>query len=229
MNAHPNSQTSTNTGDLPLVEPLTGVPLCEFPQNSELPEGCKLLEGLEDNDLYQVECREVTYVTRMLADGTSCPRKLYVLIPSTKDPIRAAYGAGGYPCIVFCQGSAFHTQNIYGHFTDHVRLAEKGFVVASVQYRESDLAPFPAQEQDFKTAVRYLRAHAAEFHLDPNRIGFWGDSSGAHTVLMAGFTAGLTNPKIQAEGETIELDTPDYGEFSAEPSCIVDWYGPTDF
>lgn len=210
-----------------LVAPTPDIPLPEFPRNEELPEGCLLLEGTVDDDRMQVECRELTYVTRTLADGSPCSRNLYVLIPSSKDPIYARYETDGYPCIVFCQGSAWRRQNLYGHFTDHVRLAERGFVVACVQYRESDLAPFPAQMQDFKTAVRYLRAHASELHIDPERLGFWGDSSGGHTVLMATLTA--EGPAtVQAEGETIELDTSEYQEFDCAPCCVVDWYGPTD-
>ena len=210
-----------------LITPTPKVPLAEFPRNEELPVGCFLLEGTADDDCLQVECRELAYVTRTLADGSTYPLKLYVLIPSSKDPIYARYETDGYPCVVFCQGSAWHRQNLYGHFTDHVRLAERGFVVACVQYRESDLAPFPAQMQDFKTAVRYLRAHAAELHINPDRLGFWGDSSGAHTVLMAALTA--EGPAFaQAEGENIDLDTPDYQEYSCTSRCVVDWYGPAD-
>ncbi|MBR1829120.1 MAG: alpha/beta hydrolase [Atopobiaceae bacterium] len=210
----------------PYTEPLSGVPLDQFPQSPLLPKGCQILEGLADDDLYQVEFREMTYVTRTLEDGSACPRSLYVLIPSSKDPIKASYGKDGYPCVVFCQGSGWRTQHIYGHFADHVRLAERGFVVASVQYRESSLAPFPAQMQDFKTAVRFLRAHADELHIDPARMAAWGDSSGAHTVLMASFTA--EGPAtISVEGETIALDTPIYADQMASVSCVVDWYGPT--
>ena len=210
-----------------LVAPTPHIPLAEFPRNEELPTGCLLLEGTADDDRLQVECSELTYVTRVLEDGSTCQRKLYVLVPSSKDPIYARYEADGYPCVVFCQGSGWRHQHLYGHLTDHVRLAERGFVVACVQYRESDLAPFPAQMQDFKTAVRYLRAHAAEFHIDSERIGFWGDSSGAHTVLMASFTA--EGPaSVQVEGESIDLDTPDYQEYSCTPRCVVDWYGPAD-
>lgn len=210
-----------------LIAPTPDIPLSEFPRNEELPEGCRLLEGTTDDDRLQVEYRELTYVTRTLADGTPCPRRMYVLIPSSQDPIYANYEASGYPCVVFCQGSAWHRQHLHGHLTDHMRLAERGFVVACVQYRESELAPFPAQMQDFKTAVRYLRAHAAELHLDPERLGFWGDSSGAHTVLMATLTA--EGPaSVQVEGETLELDTPDYAEWGCVPRCVVDWYGPTE-
>lgn len=209
----------------PYIEPTTA-PLASFPRNESLPEGCVELTGLTDDEDYQVECREVTYVTRTLADGTACPRKLYALIPSSKDPIKASYGVDGYPCVVFVQGSAWHTQHLYAHFTDHVRLCSHGFVVVCVQYRESDLAPFPAQMQDAKTAVRFVRSHAAKLHVDRRRIALWGDSSGAHTALLAAFTAGLSAPTKEAEGRVLELDTPDYGEMSAEVACVVDWYGP---
>lgn len=209
----------------PYVRPISDVPLSEFPQ-SHAPAGCKTLDTPADTDLYQVEYREFTYVTRTLAGGTSCPRKLYVLIPSTKDPIKARYAKEGHPCVVYVQGSAWHTQNIYAHFSDHVRLCEKGYVVASVQYRESDLAPFPAQMQDAKTAIRYLRAHAGELHIDQSRMALWGDSSGAHTALMAAFTAHGPATAI-AEGETVDLDTPDLAEQDAGVACVIDWYGPT--
>ena len=210
----------------PYVEPLT-VALHDFPRSEALPEGCIELDDLADDDSYQVECRELTYVTRTLADGSPCPRKLYALVPSSKDPIKASYGAAGFPCVVFVQGSAWRKQHIYAHFADHVRLCSHGFVVVCVQYRESELAPFPAQMQDAKTAVRFVRAHANELHVDPTRVALWGDSSGAHTALLAAFTAGMSTQVAEAEGRAIDLDTPDYGEESAEVACVVDWYGPT--
>lgn len=207
----------------PYVEPIPNVPLQEFPQ-SELPEGCTAVDLPPDNGLYQVEYHEVTYVVRKMDNGCHCPRKMYVLVPIGTDPIHAIHNKT-FPCVVFVQGSAWRTQNLYGHFTDLVRLAEKGFVVACVQYRETSIAPFPAQEQDVKTAIRYLRAHASEFMLDPERIGLWGDSSGAHTAALVAFTAdGPASVKV--EGRSFALDTSDYGDQSAEVSCVVDWYGP---
>ena len=210
----------------PYVKPLS-VALDDFPRIEVVPEGCIELDGLVDDDSYQVECRELTYVTRVLAGGSPCPRKLYVLVPSSQDPIKASYGAAGFPCVVFVQGSAWRRQHLYAHFADHVRLCSHGFVVVCVQYRESDLAPFPAQMQDAKSAVRFVRARAKELHVDPMRVALWGDSSGAHTALLAAFTAGMATQGVEAEGRLIDLDTPDYGEQSAEVSCVVDWYGPT--
>lgn len=86
-----------------------------------------------------------------------------------------------------------------------------------IQYRPSDIAPFPAQMQDAKTAIRFLKKHAEEYHIDPEHMAVAGDSSGAHTALMVGFT-GDDAP-----------DTDLYGEYSAKVNCIVDSYGPTVF
>lgn len=99
----------------------------------------------------------------------------------------------------------------------YTRLSEKGYAVVVPEYRPSTVAPFPAQMQDCKTAIRYVRRNAERLGFDPGRIALFGDSAGGHTVLVAGFT-GDAAP-----------DTPEYAETSAEVSCIVDWYGPTDF
>jgi acetyl esterase/lipase len=68
-------------------------------------------------------------------------------------------------------------------------LAEQGFATASIDYRPSTAAPFPAQIDDVRAAVHFLRAHAAEYHLDPDRFGIWGESSGGHLAALLG-TAG---------------------------------------
>ena len=82
------------------------------------------------------------------------------------------------------QGSAFHEQWLCNNIPRHLRLAQKGYVVAVIQYRPSDIAPFPAQMQDAKTAIRFLKKHAEEYHIDPEHMAVAGDSSGAHTALM---------------------------------------------
>lgn len=68
------------------------------------------------------------------------------------------------------------------------RLAQKGFVTGILQYRESALAAFPAPVEDAKTGIRFLRAHATEFKIDPTNIFILGDSSGGHTALLTAFT-----------------------------------------
>ena len=57
-----------------------------------------------------------------------------------------------------------------------------------VEHRESDLAPFPAQVIDVKTAIRFLRLNGRNYHIDTDKIALWGDSSGAHSALIAGIT-----------------------------------------
>ncbi|MCL2059995.1 MAG: alpha/beta hydrolase [Oscillospiraceae bacterium] len=111
---------------------------------------------------------------------------LQILRPSASG---GQQGAGEkLPLIMFVQGSAWHKQNVYGNIPQLARFAMRGFVIAFVEYRESDIAPFPAQARDCKAAVRYMRAHAGEYGVDADNIFLWGDSSGGHTVLMAGIT-----------------------------------------
>lgn len=95
-----------------------------------------------------------------------------------------------------------------------------GFAVASVEYRFTNRAPFPAQIHDCKAAVRFLRAKAKEYNLDPDRFGAWGASAGGHLVALLGTTGG------NAECEGAELGN---AEFSSAVQCVCDWFGPTDF
>jgi len=94
---------------------------------------------------------------------------------------------------------------------------QKGYAVASINYRLSQHAIFPAQIEDCKAAVRWLRAHAKENNLAPNRFAVWGASAGGHLVALLG-TAG-------------EVNTFDAGENLDVPSrvqAVVDFFGPTD-
>jgi acetyl esterase/lipase len=97
--------------------------------------------------------------------------------------------------------------------------AEKGFAMASIEYRLSGEALFPAQIHDVKTAIRWLRSVADEYHLDSDRIGLWGSSAGGHLAALAGTT-----------GSGI-LEGLEYGfeEYSSDVQAVVDGYGPTDF
>ncbi|HEX4072587.1 MAG TPA: alpha/beta hydrolase [Planctomycetaceae bacterium] len=79
--------------------------------------------------------------------------------------------------------SSFDVQRTPGNIID---FAAAGFVAASVNYRLSREAPFPAGLYDCQAAVRWLRAHAGEYHLDPNRIGAYGNSAGGHLALLLG-------------------------------------------
>ncbi len=97
-------------------------------------------------------------------------------------------------------------------------MVKKGWVVASLNYRFSQHAVFPAQLEDCKAALRFLRAHAAEYHIDKSRVVVWGSSAGGHLVALLGVT-----------GQTKEFDVGANLEQSSAVSCVIDWYGPTDF
>jgi acetyl esterase/lipase len=98
-------------------------------------------------------------------------------------------------------------------------LLKDGIAIASITYRFSQQAIFPAQLQDCKAAVRWLRAHAGEFGLDPNRIGAAGTSAGGHLVALLGTTA--QHPELEgSEGNLNE---------SSQVQAVVDLCGPTDF
>jgi len=97
-------------------------------------------------------------------------------------------------------------------------LLQFGYAVASVEYRFSQDAVWPAQIQDCKAAIRWLRLHAAENNIDPNRIGVWGASAGGHLVAMLGVT-----------GTVPDFDTPANAGVSSAVQCVIDCFGPTDF
>jgi acetyl esterase/lipase len=122
-----------------------------------------------------------------------------------------------WPLVVFVQGSAWKRQNLDANLAPLSWIARQGYAVAIVEYRPSETAPFPAQIQDAKTAIRYLRKNAGQFSIDPQEIVIWGDSSGGHTAVMAGIT-----------WQDKQLDTGLYNEYSCQVKGIIDYYGPTD-
>ena len=122
-----------------------------------------------------------------------------------------------YPAILYVQGSAWMKQDNYKRLGVMARLAQRGYVTAILQYRESSIASYPAPVEDAKTGVRFLRMHAEEYHIDPENIVIMGDSSGGHTALAAGITA-----------EEDCMDTEIYSGVSCSVKAIVDLYGVTD-
>lgn len=94
------------------------------------------------------------------------------------------------------------------------------YAIASVEYRLSDVAVFPAQIHDVKAAVRWLRAHAHDYGFDPQRFGAWGSSAGGHLVTLLGVSCG---------NEDLEGTVGDYLDESSCVQAVCDFYGPTDF
>ena len=128
--------------------------------------------------------------------------------------------ANGYqtklPLVVWIFGGAF----LVGSKDDTVplELLPQGYAVASIGYRLSSDAKFPAQVEDCKAAIRWLRANAARFALDPERFAVFGESAGGYLAAMLGTT-----------GDVKAFDVGDNLEHSSRVQAVVDFYGPTDF
>lgn len=94
---------------------------------------------------------------------------------------------------------------------------ERGYAIASINYRLSGHAVFPAQIEDCKAAIRWLRAHAAQYQIDPTRFGVWGSSAGGHLAALVGTC-----------GNAKTLDVGEHLDQSSRVQAVCDYYGPTD-
>ncbi|KPV60136.1 peptidase S9 [Paenibacillus sp. A3] len=141
-----------------------------------------------------------------------------------RNPMDALFHREGnqetYPLIIYLQGCGWgwSEQDTFAFVPQLAEFAKLGYVVASVQYRGSGEAIFPAQIQDVRTAVRFLKAHASQYNIDPRRVGVWGDSSGGHLALLLGL----------AEGEEAFEGDREYLYESSSVQAVVDWFGPTN-
>jgi len=121
------------------------------------------------------------------------------------------------PVIVWIHGGGWEAGSKEG--CPAVAFAGKGYAVASINYRFSQDAIFPAQIEDCKAAIRWLRAHATKYSLDPRHIGVGGDSAGGHLVALLGTSGDVK--ELEGTGGNLEQ--------SSRVQCVLDWYGPTDF
>ena len=122
------------------------------------------------------------------------------------------------PLIVFVQGSGWTFPNINKQIPQLSQYARAGFAVATITHRNAAKGhAFPAYLEDTKTAIRYLRAHAQEYAIDPERVCIYGTSSGGNTALLVGLT-----------GDDPRFKTEEYKEYSDKVQCVVECFGPTD-
>ena len=127
--------------------------------------------------------------------------------------------AGPMPVVVYIHGGAWRggsKNNMPGLCT---ALAQQGYFCASIEYRLSQEAIYPAQIEDCKCAIRFLRAHAKEYKINPDRIGVWGHSAGGHLVALLG----VTGDAKDLEGKGGWQDQP------SRVQAVVDCFGPADF
>jgi acetyl esterase/lipase len=173
---------------------LTGVTLAQpkrAGQNAVAPpEGTKIL-------------RDVPYVK-----GGGKSQSLDLLVPPN--------AAKKMPLVIWIHGGGWKSGDKANN--PGAPLVRLGYVVASINYRLSDEAQWPAQINDCKAAVRWLRAHAEEYHIDPDHVGVWGGSAGGHLVAMLG-----------TSGDVKELEGDEGNEkFSSRVQAVCDFFGPSD-
>jgi len=176
------------------------------------------------------------------AEGTefNSAKRLYDSVPETVEFIKdIEFGKGGgkplhltiarpkkkpsglMPAVVYVHGGGWRANDKDGsHFTDKIlMLAENGFFAVSINYRLSGEAGFPSAIEDTKCAVRFVRAHAKEYQIDPTHIGAWGESAGGHLVALIG----TSDAKAGLEGGG------GWADQSSRVQAVVDYYGPADF
>ena len=147
----------------------------------------------------------------------SRPLELDLYLPPTGDPV---------PVVVFLHGGGWRLGSRHGAGpmyrgadpTPFEQVAQAGVAVASVDYRLSGEATWPAQLHDAKAAVRWLRTRAADLGIDPDRIAAWGESAGGHLAQLLGLTGG----DAALEGDVGIVGT------SSRVSAVVAWYAPSD-
>jgi acetyl esterase/lipase len=128
------------------------------------------------------------------------------------------------PLIIYIHGGGWmggHTRQsaAFSNFPQVLAsLASEGFVVASLEYRLSGEAKFPAQLQDVRAAIRFLKANAAKYGIDPTKVALWGGSAGGHLAALGGLSCGAPgiDDKPQPAG-------------SECVQAVVSWYGVFDF
>lgn len=150
--------------------------------------------------------RDIVYA---VVAGSKLPLDLYI-------PEKAAAKGKTLPVVVWLHGGGWKggskgSGGIARGLVDH------GYALVDVEYRLSDEALFPAQVQDCKAAIRWIRANADKYGLDPDHIGAMGRSAGGHLVAFLG-----------TSGDTKEFDTDSNAGYSSRVQAVVDLWGPTD-
>jgi acetyl esterase/lipase len=135
-------------------------------------------------------------------DGEGKPQGLDLYLPNKES-------AKPLPVVVWVHGGGWMNGSKQKPKADY--LAEHGYAVASIDFRQSQDAMWPAQINDCRVAIRWLRSHSKNYHLNPEKIGVWGSSSGGHLVALMGTLPYDPNEKI-----------------SSRVQAVCDWYGPTD-
>jgi len=149
--------------------------------------------------------------------------RLDIYLPEVKKPT--------YPVVVVIYGSAWFGNNLKG--TDLATLGkallDAGFAIVMPNHRSSADAKFPAQINDIKAVIRFIRANAGNYQLDTSFVGITGSSSGGHLAALAGTSRFVKHYTIGSTTYDLEGNLGQYLTYSSAVDAVVDWFGPTDF
>lgn len=146
--------------------------------------------------------------------ATGTELTLDILTPDTMDDDSESR----FPLVVFIQGSAWEFPDTNYEIPQLSHISQAGYVVATVTHRNiRDGHPAPAFLKDVKTAIRFLRTNAAQYHIDSERVYAFGTSSGGNTSLLLGLT-----------GDMEEFRTEEYPDVSDHVDAVIDCFGPTE-
>lgn len=131
-------------------------------------------------------------------------------------------GKGPFPVVIDIHGGAFMVGNSRTHFEGDIinSCVNHGYAVVSINYRLSGEARFPRAVNDVKAAVRFVRANAAKYNFNPNKIVAWGGSAGGNLAAMLGTTGNVDN---------LNGDNTENLAYSSSVQAVIDWFGPCDF
>jgi acetyl esterase/lipase len=159
---------------------------------------------------------EPTALARSYTDvpyaSISAAQRLDLYLPAT--------GSGPFPLVIWIHGGGWSggTKTL-DDLSPQRQLVNRGYAVATVEYRLSGVARYPAAVQDVKASIRFLRANAATYALAPERVALWGGSAGAHLAALVGVTPEVTAFDDASLGNATQ---------SVRVQAVVSWFAPTD-
>lgn len=179
-------------------------------------QGFQMPEG-PGEDTYSKSWKDVNYAS----DG-QVSHNLDIYLPKEQK--------NSYKAVIVIYGSAWFSNNAKTMASASIGtpLLKAGFAVISINHRSSTESIWPAQIQDVKAAIRYVRANAASYDIDPSFIGITGFSSGGHLATFAGVTN--DEKTLTSGGITIDIEgtVGHYLSTSSRVQAVVDWFGPVD-
>ncbi|CAH0146383.1 Acetyl esterase [Peribacillus simplex] len=186
---------------------MVGILAVATPLTSAADNKAKMLEvSIKEPSVNLVS--DVVYSQQPIYGYSNVPLEMDILQPEGKKPL---------PAVVFVPGGGFMSANNDKSVQQRMSISEAGYVVASIEYRVTPQSTFPSPLEDVKAAIRYLRANAEKFNIDPENIVVMGSSAGGYLAAFAGTTNGLA-----------EFDKGENLDQSSDVKAVIDLYGLSD-